>query len=419
MPTKKQIKQENYLGLPVIEAECILTHAPLNSSGDIYHILAYLILSTHFKNKIPQVMLTYDVATTKKQADRALNFANSLSYASIFRIEKIASNNAHYENVRQSQLEKHLKDKYSKNAYLDQMATTTIIAQMFMRHGFTEITQILQRGFSKYQKKHFPLGAQQKVREYVEESLEPLKQNLEKKPILVLHIRYAKGANNRLNIPDNLVTKLITFLNEKGYDTWCVLADDRKRGLPNYSSRYTSRPFNAPVQVNGCDFSKFQHLQLMSALAQNELIKGVIGNTSGTLDACAFVGNRVYNIHQFNDSLSYQDLRLAMQCTFLSAEDLDLNSWGKHQKSATPEEIISDALPNFSSWLLENKETTPSIEYKKFQIPRTKSGFNKMLYVFMPENTQKLHEVEDFLEIITNTVQGRDDGLIQQGRLQI
>src|ERR1700722_15411810 len=91
-----------------------------------------------------------------------------------------------------------------------------------------------------------------------------LKKNLEKKPILVLHIRYAKSANDRLNIPDNLVTKLITFLNEKGYDSWCILADDRKKNLPTYSSRYTSRPFNAPVYVNRTDYSKFQHLQLMA-----------------------------------------------------------------------------------------------------------------------------------------------------------
>ena len=411
------IKQEKIvpLGLPDTDSEYLLTHAPLNSSGDIYHILAYLILCAHFQKKIPNVMLTYDVSTTEKQANRAHNLARSLSYSSFFRTEKIESNNAYHEVVRQSQLEKHLKVHYPSTVYVDQMATTTIIAKMFLQHGFKTITEILQRGFSRYDEQYFPQNAQQKVQKYVDDNLNQLKQHEENKPIVVLHIRYAKTANNHLNIPDNLIVKLVAFLNEKGYDAWCVLADDRKNNLPNYFSRYTSRPFNTPVKVNGNDYSKVQHLQLMTAMAKNELIRGVVGNTSGTLDACAFVGNRVYDIHQFNDELSYQDLRLTMQFTFLSAEDLnkpDLNS----DRNLTPEKIIKKALPNFSNWLVEREEETPSIQYNKYTISIMKTGFKKMYNVFMGKIAQPLPDIEKFLELVTATMKGEDNELIHQGK---
>ncbi|MDP3704971.1 MAG: hypothetical protein Q8R24_03555 [Legionellaceae bacterium] len=411
------IKQEKIapLGLSDTNSEYLLTHAPLNSSGDIYHILAYLILCTHFQKKIPKVMLTYDVSTTEKQANRAHNFAKSLSYSSFFHTENIGSNNAYHEVVRQSQLEKYIDAHYSNTVYVDQMATTTIIAQMFLRYGFKTITEILQRGFSKYDKHYFPQNAQQKVQQYVDDNLKQLKQHEENKPIVVLHIRYAKTANNHLNIPDDLVVKLVDFLNEKGYDAWCVLADDRKNQLPNYFSRYASRPFNTLVEVNGNDYTKFQHLQLMTAMAKNELIKGVIGNTSGTLDACAFVGNRVYNIHQFNDELSYQDLRFIMQVTFLSAEDLnkpDPNS----DKNVTSEKIIKKALPNFLNWLVDREEKTPSIRYSKYSIPIMKTGFKKMYNVFMGKIAQPLPDIEKFLELITTTVKGEDNELIHQGK---
>lgn len=417
LETKPLIQNENipHQNLTDIPPEYLLTHAPLNSSGDIYHILAYLILCTHFQMITPNVMLTYDASSTEKQANRGHNFAKSLSYSSFFRTEKIELNKAYREVVRQSQLEKHLKTHYPNSTYADQMATTTIIAKMFLQHGFKTITEILRRGFSKYDEKYFPQNAQQKVQKYVNDNLNQLQQHEENKPIVVLHIRYAKTANNHLNIPDNLIVKLVDFLNEKGYDAWCVLADDRKKNQPNYRSRYISRPFNMPVEANGNDYSKFQHLQLMSAMARNELIKGVIGNTSGTLDACAFVGNRVYNIHQFNEQLSYQDLRLTMQFTFLSAENLN-KSGLSGDRNLTPQETVKKALPNFLNWLVGREEKTPSIQYNKYTIPTTKAGFKKMYNVFTGTTVQPIPDIEKFLELVTATVQGENNELIHQGK---
>lgn len=405
----------SYLGLPDTQSDYILTHAPLNSSGDIYHILAYLILCSHFQKKIPQVMLTYDTGTTEKQANRSHNFAKSLSYSSFFRTERIEHNNAYYEKVRQSQLEKHLGIHYSKATYVDQMATTTIIAKIFLQYGFSTIAKILQKGFSKYDGQYFPKSAQRKVTQYVKDDLNQLNEHENNKPIIILHIRYATSANDHLNIPDSLVVKLITFLNEKGYEAWCVLADDRKKNLPNYASRYISRPFSMPVIEAGTDYSKFQHLQLMTAMAKHDLIQGVIGNTSGTLDACAFVGNKVYNIHQFNDQISYQDLRLNMQCTFLSVEDLCKSALNNTRK-LTSEDLIKKALPNFSKWLIKNKEVTPSIRYDNFVIPSMKYGFKKMYNVFMGKSMRPLPDITQFCELITATVSGEERELVHEGK---
>ena len=59
----------------------MMSMAPINSSGDIYHILSFLILVISEKNfPVPNILLTYDAADTKIQIERGLNFAKALGY---------------------------------------------------------------------------------------------------------------------------------------------------------------------------------------------------------------------------------------------------------------------------------------------------------------------------------------------------
>ena len=57
-----------------------------------------------------------------------------------------------------------------------------------------------------------------------------------------------------------------------------------------------------------------------------ENLKGIIGNTSGTLDLAAFLGHKVYNCHEFDDTLNYQCVRILIQSEFLTVELLNTES---------------------------------------------------------------------------------------------
>ncbi len=74
---------------------------PINSSGDIYHIIAYIIPSKKCGVSIPSIVLSYDTSTststntntsmekgadldTKTQVMRGINFADDLEYGDLF-----------------------------------------------------------------------------------------------------------------------------------------------------------------------------------------------------------------------------------------------------------------------------------------------------------------------------------------------
>ena len=373
-----------------------MAHAPLNSSGDIYHILAYLILVAAFKYDHPALMLAYDTDDTEKQVNRSINFANVLGYSSLFRKQKIPFINRTYrENVRQKSLENYIQQHDPSTVYVDQMATTTIIAKLFMLHGMKTITEILREGFSKRTVAYFPEAAQKKVDKFVEDELKSVTQGSTKNPLLVLHLRCAKTANQDLNIPDHIVSGLIAFLDSKGYRTWCVMADDRQDHT-GFASQFTTHPFRNSVASNGMDCAKFQHLDLMSRIAKLSQIKGVIGNTSGTLDLAAFLGNRVYNIHQFNHKITYQSFRLTMQLTFLSVDDLKKGIHAAADDDAKPHQALKLALPQLEHWLM-NQTVTPSITSKSFELTKTKSGFKKMFTVQYADNLYSISDVDDLV----------------------
>ena len=391
---------KKYLGLPELNTisgatDYTLAHAPLNSSGDIYHILAYLILVSSFKYDHPNLMLTYDTDDTEMQANRSMNFANVLGYSSLFKKQKIPVINRTYrENVRQKSLENYIQQHEPTTVYVDQMATTTIIAKLFMLHGMKTITEILREGFSKRESAYFPKPAQKKVDEFVEGELKSVNQGASQKPLLVLHLRYAKTANQDLNIPDDLVSGLIAFLDSKGYRTWCVMADDRQDHT-GFASQFTTHPFRNAVASNGMDCAKFQHLDLMSRIAKLSQIKGVIGNTSGTLDLAAFLGNRVYNIHQFNHKITYQSFRLTMQMTFLSVDDFKKDKVAA-EVHAKRHQALKLALPQLEPWLM-NEAVTPSITSKSFKLTKTKAGFKKMFTVQYADNLYPIADVDDLV----------------------
>lgn len=63
-------------GLGAEQNEAIISMAPINSTGDIYHLMSYLILAP--KCCSPRIVFTYDTDETKEKATLCLNFGKSL-----------------------------------------------------------------------------------------------------------------------------------------------------------------------------------------------------------------------------------------------------------------------------------------------------------------------------------------------------
>ncbi len=153
--------QHQHLFLPNLEnGEYIISMCPMNSSGDSYHILAYLILAEHYNKKtVPKVLLTHDELENKEQnrkqdtkiaAERTINFAAMLGYGKYFNpIQQIERNDSTQPNARQDQLVKFLVDYEKITHFVDQKALTTLIAQHCFEYGKKHTQGMLREGFSR------------------------------------------------------------------------------------------------------------------------------------------------------------------------------------------------------------------------------------------------------------------------------
>ncbi len=202
--------------------------------------------------------------------------------------------------------------------------------------------------------------------------------------LIILHLRHSNNANSKQDAPDGFLVKLVAYLKNKGYLIWFIFADSRMsksftgikdnkispfcEPLKKFKDHYNAlMTFEKRLKAEnpGYDFSKLKHLELLLALRQLDFLKGIIGNTSGTLDVAAFIGHDVYNIHHFADKLTYQDYRMLMGLAFLSIENYvepevkkekevknekELGK-GKIKKDRSKTQEVTQYIQNFNRWL--------------------------------------------------------------------
>ncbi|AIF81166.1 hypothetical protein I862_03025 [endosymbiont of Acanthamoeba sp. UWC8] len=319
----------------------VMAMAPLNSSGDIYHMLAFTILSKHHKKLVPKILLTHDKDANKEifpessklntgdQVRRALSFVNTLGYKDYFEALRI-DNSAHYANIRQGTLEEVLEEKEYKY-YIDHRLSTTIISNHFDEHGFDKTTNILRDGFKKWEKEYIvPPQIKGRIYFFVDHSLRNINYDINpkneeiKKPTIIFHTRYSAKANYKQSSFINVLNNLASSLQER-YNIITIHADNRKNKEGKIKNSIANiYPFMYEISDEQ-DYSKLAHLRLLTCLYENRdkiNLHGIIGTTSGTLDLAAFIGHKVLNIHQVTTPFNYQDYRLFMQSTFLSIQAL-------------------------------------------------------------------------------------------------
>ena len=334
--------QKDYLGFGRVnpsKEKYVISMCPINSSGDIYHILAYVILSLDQRKDIPPIMLTYDGTNTSQrleskmntysQVERSLKFCDFLGYKQHFGVLGIETEKCQRQNNRQSKLVDGLAAK-GYTHYVDQKALTTIIARYFRQNGRAAAADTLKRGFKQCDSTNQDLP---KVKQAALAEVEKIKRHKGTQPLVMMHMRYSSNANETQN-PLVDLTSMKSFLEDNGRrKVWFVFADGRSSGsfteikdhrtnvfpYPHSKKKYAGpNPANLDSTV---DYGKFYHLQILLGLLPLSDVR-FIGNTSGTLDLAAFVGHQVYNMHALAESINYQTARILIQSAFLAVECL-------------------------------------------------------------------------------------------------
>jgi hypothetical protein len=299
---------------------------PVQSSGDIYHILAYLILCNYYRTTLPLVWLAYDTADTLEHAKKAAGLANLLG----FQIEtvKVAYNNSAQSPVRLAQLREYVKiskTPFGHKYLIDQKATTLFIIRHIQEHGLEKTQKILRDGFThlaeKCKKEHSKKIAE--LQKWVSNEIEKIKKSAAGQKIVILNHRFSEHANNDQNITAQDVQVLTNYLQEKNIFLWTLIAASKpentklKHATYLFSTGLINRIFGIDKNDDALGFYKLRHILLLEALRTLPNIQYMVGNTSGTLDIAAFMGWRVYDFHSFNkgryDYLVAQDYRVLMQ----------------------------------------------------------------------------------------------------------
>lgn len=303
----------------------VMAIAPVDSSGDIYQLLAFTILSIRERKQVPPILLTYDNDKTKKQVERSYNFASLLGYEGYFYKMRVPYNNSTQPVSRQRQLIDKLKDR-EINWYIDNRLSTTIISDCIREYGFNNVTDIIRGGLKEWNINLLGENNNEKINKYVESQIAAIKKvyNKTNNPTIVIHYRYSGAANKKQNMCE-LVPLMIDWLKQDNYNLVCIYTDSRKKKAARFNNiNVHIEPFKDAKSDNSVDTSKLYHLKLLIRLFEERRdigLVGIIGNTSGTLDLAALIGHNVFNIHKFSTPITYQDYRIMLQTPFLNIQN--------------------------------------------------------------------------------------------------
>lgn len=368
----------HFLENPPADAEYIISMPPMNSSGDIYVILAFLILSRAHKKPTPKVLLTYDGSNTLEssesklnthsQTQRSLSFAQWVGFDEHFYLpQHINTGKSQRENNRYDKLIGYFSSLNREILFIEQKALTSLVADHFLKYGREKTTHLLNTGFS-CRGSTLSDNDKTKISEYANTEIVKIKKSCKKKPLVILQFRYSSHANDHQNTDTRVIERLKDYVEQKGYAVWFIFTD----GRVGYSSFKEITDCRSDPFIDACnatkekiDHGKLYHLQLLQQLLLLNNLRGVIGNTSGTLDLAAFIGHRVYNLHNFKDALDYQGYRILIQTSFLSVEYF--NGAALRNSLLTPKGIVgvleedtaAEHLPNLTPWLEETDRDAP------------------------------------------------------------
>ncbi|MAH61340.1 MAG: hypothetical protein CMF42_03520 [Legionellales bacterium] len=306
---KKNDKNVNTLRSNIRYAVLIMNKEPLTiytpvlrSSGDVYHIAAFLILNDLYDY---DVFFAYD-QTTLSSVQRSIYFLQQLGYKANL---GLIDSQAHHYYPRHKDVRSYLRQG-SKKA-IDQRMLTLMISTHILKDGKKTVTQkikevLLDPKYLKVQQSYFF-----KITDWIREIRTSVIKQLNQRPFVILHHRCSKYANKQQTLED-FWGKYKLFLKSIDY-TWVMIMVSDQPNRTHDQCIYAFGPKGIPSVLE-----KFCHIHLIHTIAALPHCLGIVGSTSGTLDILALTGLNIVNIHLFSKTTavgncSNQDFRLLSQ----------------------------------------------------------------------------------------------------------
>ncbi len=292
---------------------------PVQSSGDIYHIAAYIALAMQGQYRIPNIFWAYDANTTAIHATRAIEFAKQIGMGEFIEVLDVINGygGGYQANQRQNKVLKALSASGFKY-FIDQKLTTSMVSYSAYINSPELTTSVIRNQFEAW-KNILPVEDVKQIREYVCNSLS----NLLNKSVVVFHHRHNAETNDKQNLSQ---TEISSILGEYSKHTTLHV---QAGAQPIKSTSQNVINFD-PFAIKQPRLAKLAHLYLCCKLYKLNhsgklTIAQVVGNTSGTLDLAAFVGLPVLDLHKFKtpQQCAYQDIRLLQQTTFMNVNSRD------------------------------------------------------------------------------------------------
>lgn len=303
---------------------------PVNSSGDVYHIGAYLILCRTLAVNVPLVALFYDSDGTKIQAKRSKGFLAGLGFTNVRVVEIEEPNGTRFKTRAIPAAE--LAKSYGEHP-IDQKATTSLLSFAILEYGNSILDSIHQHIYDICLKKNMR-PAFEWVMDRKREA--EAKLAISKNNFVIISIRHSKDANSEQDFPIAQLTVIAKLL--ATYNIRMVLLDVGGFIGKIFSAKHTKDIYAKSTAISvfpeipelRSRYTKFPHLCLLQEFAKMPTCLGVIGNTSGTLDIAPLMGIHTLCIHKFNLGkkneliIPYQDMRILLQSQFMSVYDFEL-----------------------------------------------------------------------------------------------
>jgi hypothetical protein len=428
----KEVDDKGYLLLePAQKGHYIIGLPCQNSTGDIYHVLSYLLLADAEGYKLPKVRIFGEKGEkaenidTLKQAKRSKRLADLLGFAEEVTVVQV-SGHGKWSNEREHNMLSDCADE----KFINQKVTTSFLAE-YMRHGNKYKRAIrlirenlLKRIDSNEPKVHEDIQRVKKIvhqryemlsQEYIKEEHEAFMKSLEEgrhdyqmNGIVLIHIRDSKGANGgKKNDGQNFASGIIELIQEvlknHNFFDWTFYCGDKyvdkntfgefKRGRSSVPAK-TFDIFHDQAleekfkkeEIQGIRkyewYSKIYHILLLDRLQAHPSVRGIVGNTSGLLDMASLLGHDVLSVHNFKNrereyEFNAQDYRILSQYPFMSILAVPLKNGEDERKKKVKEQ--------FEHWL-NWRELHPSFYYHYFALSKFTSKEVKQLQSLLSED---------------------------------
>ncbi|CAN96453.1 hypothetical protein predicted by Glimmer/Critica [Sorangium cellulosum So ce56] len=361
-------------------------HPPLNSSGDIYHTVALLLVLKHLGLPLPKVRVGYfdvpdgcfktegKLKATELHATRATSFASALGFDAQVQMIKVNLPRCVRINSRLKATREAIFREDSSAKVLDQKVSTGLLALIADHLGSTAVTDIIRTGFTTYAS---PLTTQLDAasKRWLDDEYEKVRKHAAPDAqIVIFHERLAdnQNQNNSTGRAFDAIRKKIKALANVRQFTF--RAGPAPTSWPN-SSR--SRAYGDCDET--CSKGLTEHcvhqvryLQLLARL-KRELIThdggsrflGIYGSSSGTLDAPSFMGLRALSFHQFADGPHGRNE--SRRDTVRNAQDQREALMSCFKSVAAKTQRHKDAADIFAQWMAGSYEglklvATPSVD---------------------------------------------------------